>query len=133
MRNLAQKHNIEILDHDKNIGGRFSCFSITSLLPLHIAGIDAIEIKKFVDWNFKQNLLNNKYSNTSSITSLVNIFKEKKYVGHVFLVYLDKFKNLAQWYKQLWTESLGKDGKGLHLISAIGAIDQHSQLQMVRW
>ena len=34
------------------------------------------------------------------------------------------------WYRQLWGESLGKKGKGIHLLPAIGSIDQHSQLQM---
>ena len=34
------------------------------------------------------------------------------------------------WYRQLWGESLGKKGKGLHFLPAIGSVDQHSQLQM---
>ena len=38
--------------------------------------------------------------------------------------------NVGNWYKQLWNESLGKNGLGLYLISALGAVDQHSQLQM---
>ena len=55
---------------------------------------------------------------------------KKEITGHIFLVYSDRLMNLANWYKQLWNESLGKNGLGLHLISALGAVDQHSQLQM---
>ena len=32
LRNIASKYNIEVLDHDENLGGRFSCFSLTGLI-----------------------------------------------------------------------------------------------------
>lgn len=130
LRKIAEKHNIEVFDHDERIGGRFSCFSITGLLPLHLSGVNAIKLKYLVDVIFKQHLLNYNFNYNSSIISLASILKKKKYVSHVFLIYIDRFKNIGQWYKQLWTESLGKDGVGLHLVSALGAVDQHSQLQM---
>tara|TARA_B100001027_G_C16122022_1_gene265337 strand:- start:155 stop:682 length:528 start_codon:yes stop_codon:yes gene_type:complete len=56
--------------------------------------------------------------------------RKKKYKGHVVLAYSDSMKSIVQWYRQLWAESLGKKGKGLHFIQASGAVDQHSQLQM---
>ena len=40
---------------------------------------------------------------------------------------LDRFSN---WYKQLWAESLGKNGKGTTPFTALGPMDQHSQLQL---
>ena len=123
-------NNIEILDHDERIGGRFSCFSLTSLLPLYLSGVNSIRLKKLADESFKKNLVANNLSSNISISIMASIINEKKYVGHVFLVYIDSFVNIGQWYKQLWNESLGKNGIGLHLISASGAIDQHSQLQM---
>ena len=130
LRNIAEKYNIEVIDHDNNIGGRFSCFSITGLLPLQLAGVNSIKLKKIVDANFKKNLVNDNYNINNSIISLSGIIKKKKYVGHVFLVYIDSFKNIGLWYRQLWTESLGKEGMGLHFITAEGSTDQHSQLQM---
>lgn len=99
-------------------------------MPLHLSGVNAIKLKYLVDVIFKQHLLNYNFNYNSSIISLASILKKKKYVSHVFLIYIDRFKNIGQWYKQLWTESLGKDGVGLHLVSALGAVDQHSQLQM---
>mgnify|MGYP001165247606 CR=1 FL=1 len=130
LRKIAIKNNIDVLDHDESIGGRFSCFSLTSLLPLHLSGVNSIELKKLVDESFKRNLAVDNHSSNTSISIMAKIINEKKYVGHVFLVYIDSFINIGKWFKQLWTESLGKNGKGLHLISATGAIDQHSQLQM---
>ena len=130
LRKIAIKNNIEVLDHDESIGGRFSCFSLTSLLPLYLSGVNSIKLKKLADENFRKKLALNNFSSNASISILASILNEKNYVGHVFLVYIDSFINIGQWYKQLWTESLGKNGMGLHLISASGAIDQHSQLQM---
>ena len=130
LRNIANKYNIEVLNHDKMIGGRYSCFSITGLLPLYLAGINSIKLKKLADESFKKYLLNNKYKNNIFITALSNIIKKKNITGHVFIVYADRFVNIGNWYKQLWNESLGKNGIGIHLISALGAVDQHSQLQM---
>ena len=130
LRKIAIKNNIEVLYHDASIGGRFSCFSLTSLLPLYLSGVDSIKLKKLADRSFRNNLTGKNLSSNTSISIMASIINEKKYTGHVFLVYIDSFVNIGQWYKQLWTESLGKSGKGLHFISSSGAIDQHSQLQM---
>ncbi len=130
LRTIANKYNIDILDHDKSIGGRFSCFSLTGLLPMYLAGINSIKLKDLVDKSFKKNLLSKNNVNSIFITAVSQIIKKKKITGHIFLVYSDRLMNVGNWYKQLWNESLGKNGLGLHLISALGAVDQHSQLQM---
>ena len=130
LRNIAYKYSIDILDHDKTIGGRFSCFSLTGLLPIYLAGIDSIKLKKLVDKSFKKNLSSKNNVNSIFITAVSQIINKKEITGHIFLVYSDRLMNVGNWYKQLWNESLGKNGLGLHLISALGAVDQHSQLQM---
>ena len=48
----------------------------------------------------------------------------------VLMPYLDRLEIFGKWYRQLWAESLGKDGKGTTPIDALGTIDQHSQLQL---
>ena len=130
LRNIAKKYSIDILDHDETIGGRFSCFSLTGLLPMHLVGINSIKIKELVDKSFKKYLLSKNHVSSIFITTVSQIIKKKKITGHIFLVYSDSLVNVGNWYKQLWNESLGKNGLGLHLISALGAVDQHSQLQM---
>ena len=44
--------------------------------------------------------------------------------------YADRLAAFGLWFRQLWAESLGKDGKGSTPIRAVGAVDQHSQLQL---
>ena len=83
-----------------------------------------------MDKSFKENLLNKNNVNSIFITAVSQIIKKKEITGHIFLVYSDNLVNVGNWYKQLWNESLGKNGLGLYLISALGAVDQHSQLQM---
>jgi glucose-6-phosphate isomerase len=46
------------------------------------------------------------------------------------MVYQNALQPLSQWYRQMWAESLGKQGKGSTPITALGTVDQHSQLQL---
>ena len=48
----------------------------------------------------------------------------------VFMPYIDRLKNFSLWYRQLWAESIGKNGFGLTPVNALGTVDQHSQLQL---
>ena len=54
LRNIANKYSIDVLDHDETIGGRFSCFSLTGLLPMYLAGINSIKLKELVDKSLKK-------------------------------------------------------------------------------
>ncbi|MEJ0010891.1 MAG: hypothetical protein WDN72_10775 [Alphaproteobacteria bacterium] len=49
---------------------------------------------------------------------------------HVLMGYADRLRPAVLWFRQIWAESLGKDGKGSTPVNALGAIDQHSQLQL---
>ena len=51
---------------------------------------------------------------------------------HVMMPYTTPLRLLANWWVQLWAESLGKDGLGFTAIPSLGAIDQHSMLQLLR-
>ena len=46
--------------------------------------------------------------------------------------YADRLGTFRAWWRQLWAESLGKDGKGSTPVGALGPVDQHSQLQLFR-
>src|SRR5271154_3795813 len=46
--------------------------------------------------------------------------------------YADRLAVFGGWWRQLWAESLGKDGKGSTPVSVLGPVDQHSQLQLFR-
>jgi glucose-6-phosphate isomerase len=48
----------------------------------------------------------------------------------VMLPYADRLGKFAEWFVQLWAESLGKDGEGTTPVACLGPVDQHSQLQL---
>jgi len=50
--------------------------------------------------------------------------------AQVVMPYGDRLERFAMWHRQLWAESLGKNGKGTTPIAALGPVDQHSQLQL---
>jgi glucose-6-phosphate isomerase len=56
--------------------------------------------------------------------------RTNKIKNSVLMTYSDALFNFGKWYMQLWAESIGKDGKGITPIHAVGTTDQHSQLQL---
>jgi glucose-6-phosphate isomerase len=46
------------------------------------------------------------------------------------MAYTDRLERFTHWYVQLWAESLGKNGKGITPLAALGPVDQHSQVQL---
>lgn len=126
---IAKKIGAEIFHHPKNVGGRFSCFSVTGLLPALICDIDIDKV-----------LLGGKKMIESFVASEDNfvlqscLVQKKLYENglknNVLMPYIDSLKNFTDWYRQLWAESLGKNGFGLTPINSMGTVDQHSQLQL---
>jgi glucose-6-phosphate isomerase len=129
MKDFAKKNKILTFDHDPNIGGRFSIFSITSLLPLIIMGysLDKL-IKSFLSAKDKF-IKNHKILSQNILTSLKyeDINKIKDIVG---LSYNSRINSINEWYRQIFAESLGKNISAKNYISAYGSIDQHSQFQL---
>jgi glucose-6-phosphate isomerase len=63
---------------------------------------------------------------------LMGLEETKGIHSHVCMAYGDRFERFTAWARQLWAESLGKDGKGSLFVPAIGPVDQHSQVQLYR-
>ena len=132
LKKIQEEENYHFLEHDKNIGGRYSVFSAVGLIPAQISGIN---IKKFCDGGktvLNQILNAKKPEATAPIKSAlvkINLMK-KGYNQSVLMTYSDKLKNFSDWYIQLWSESIGKNKKGSTAISSRGTVDQHSQLQL---
>jgi glucose-6-phosphate isomerase len=60
----------------------------------------------------------------------VALAREHGVSATVFMAYADGLRETALWFRQLWAESLGKQGRGTTPIDAVGTVDQHSQLQL---
>ncbi len=124
---IAKKIGGEIAHHPNKIGGRYSCFSIVGLLPAMLADLDARKILKGAA-KILQDFLNEK--NVSNYCSIQLALYDQGFTNSVIMPYIDNLKNFTDWYRQLWAESLGKNGFGSTPINSMGTIDQHSQLQL---
>ena len=123
---LAKKLKAEMIEHKNYIGGRYSVFSETGMLPAELMGLNE---KKFKRFNY---LIKNKYFINSLIQNVASIisFVKKGKTNSVILNYDEKSENLFKWYQQLTAESLGKNGKGIFPIISSMPKDNHSLLQL---
>jgi len=125
---IAKELNIEIANHPRDIGGRFSCFTITGMLPALLAGLDCKKIRNGAK-KVVEDFLNNDKNITHSCQVQLSLYQQGLR-SNVIMPYIDSLKNFTDWYRQLWAESLGKNGFGSLPINSMGTIDQHSQLQL---
>lgn len=133
LRKYADENKITAFSIEENVGGRFSVLSAVGLLPACMLGVD---IKKLLEGasaslkNEKQFLM---------LAALYYHFYQSRKIN-VLMPYSSGMQKFAQWYCQLWGESLGKRFDvnnnevfaGSTPVAAIGAIDQHSQLQLYK-
>jgi glucose-6-phosphate isomerase len=130
IRNVAQKVGATILDHEP-IGGRFSTLSNVGLLPAATIGLSAQSFRKGAAETLKD-FFQTDYSNSQVARSAAANFAllQKGYHISVMMPYIDRLASFAKWYRLIYAESIGKDGKGMTPINGKGTIDQHSQLQL---
>jgi glucose-6-phosphate isomerase len=128
---IAEEINAKIYYHPSDIGGRFSYLTIVGLLPAALGGLNLTKIR-----NGAGNLLNNFLSSNVEDSDIGNICATQLYLfdqgfgSNVVMPYIDSLKDFTDWYRQLWAESLGKNGFGSTPINSMGTVDQHSQLQL---
>ena len=133
LKDLANKEGYETFVVPDDIGGRFSVISAVGLLPLCVAGID---IDKFVA-GFKKGIENytvDSFEENKAIqyAALRNMLNEDGKDLEVLVNYEPKLKYVSEWWKQLFAESEGKDGKGIFPVSVNNTTDLHSVGQMIQ-
>jgi glucose-6-phosphate isomerase len=140
LRALASRHTWMTLAVPPSVGGRFSVFSPVGLLPAMLAGIDVTALldgaTRVYDHALTEALANNTVAQFAYLHVAHHQLRGRAI--HVLMPYADALRQLASWYVQLWAESLGKrhnlDGQvveqGPTPLAAVGATDQHSQLQL---
>ena len=129
LNNFAKKNNIRTFEHDPEIGGRFSIFSITALLPILALGYSLRSLLNSFK-KAKEKMKKNHKKLASNIISSQNYERKKGLNIVIGLNYHDKLRALNEWYRQIFAESLGKNKKAINYTSAFGSIDQHSQFQL---
>ena len=133
LRALCESFSIPMLDHDPNIGGRFSALTNVGLLPALGRGLDVEALRKgagAVVAAMLQAKSAADFAPTIGASVAIGLAKERGVRANVMLPYSDRLSRFAAWYVQLWGESLGKNGQGTTPVAALGPVDQHSQLQL---
>lgn len=133
LRELLGSFGIPMLEHPTGIGGRFSCLSNVGLLPAMARGLDANAVRagaKSVVTALLAAKTPADFAPALGAAVAIGLAKERGIRVNVFMPYSDRLGKLAEWYVQLWAESLGKHGQGTSPIGARGPLDQHSQLQL---
>ncbi len=133
LKALASQHGLRCLDHDPRIGGRFSVLSLVGLLPAMIAGLDVAALRRGAQATLRATLEASRVENSAPAIGAaiaVALLHEQRVAQNVLLTYTDRLAYFGLWYRQLWAESLGKDGTGMTPIRATGTADHHSQLQL---
>ncbi|MDE0381042.1 MAG: glucose-6-phosphate isomerase [Rhodospirillales bacterium] len=132
-RRLAARFGLPVLDHDPKLGGRYSALSLVGLLPAMFAGVDGAAARSGAQAVLADALEAPvpEYSTPAVGAALaVAAMQAWPAATMVLMPYGPNLHSLGLWYRQLWAESLGKDGLGSTPILAPGPVDQHSQLQL---
>lgn len=129
---LAERWRLPRLDHNLGVGGRFSVLSIVGLLPAMLVGLDAAAFREGALEVVERALGKDgtALDSPAAGAALAILSQERGSSQSVLMPYVDRLADFGLWYRQLWAESLGKDGKGTTPIRALGPVDQHSQLQL---
>ncbi len=131
---LAREKNIQTLYISPSVGGRYSAFTPVGLFAMALAGLNC---QSFMIGAKKIREYCEKHYSTSDKNMFVNLagslqMLEITHPVHVMMPYSTPIRLVANWWVQLWAESLGKNGKGFTAVPSLGAVDQHSMLQLLR-
>ncbi|MDZ7673260.1 MAG: glucose-6-phosphate isomerase [Halanaerobiales bacterium] len=139
LREIAKKENFKMFYIPDNVGGRFSVLTPVGLVFAAFAGIDIDELLAGAAYMKDICSRSDVWENPAYLNGVLQYLAYKKgKVMSVMMPYSNALKDMADWYRQLWAESLGKeenrDGEVVNVgptpIKALGATDQHSQAQL---
>ncbi len=139
MRAIVDRQEYRSLNVPDGVGGRFSVLSAVGLFSAAMCGID---VDALLDgaaaMDAAVSLPDPQENPAARIAAIHYLYLERGKPLHVMMPYSQQLRDMADWYRQLWAESLGKirpaDGAnvGPTPIKALGATDQHSQVQLYR-
>ena len=127
LKSFVNKNNIKIVEHNPDIGGRFSILSETGMLPFTDLNLNVEDgSEKFIS------LLNqdSDLSPTKNAAIILTCLEEMKLSIYCNLIYNYRLKHFSYWFHQLHGESLGKTNKALTPTTSICPKDHHSMMQL---
>jgi glucose-6-phosphate isomerase len=138
LRTIARADGIAALEIPSNVGGRFSVLTPVGILPAALIGIDTGELLAGAADMRTRCASKELGANIAGTWAALQFLADTKHGRHVqvLMPYSDALRDMADWFVQLWAESLGKHrvagdaGVGPTPLAALGATDQHSQVQL---
>ena len=132
LRRLADRHDLPTLPQPEGVPGRFSAFSTVGLAAAAVRGHDLDELVAGAA-SQRETLSPSLFSCPAYAYGAVAYALDARGASvNAMMPYAESLETYAEWFAQLWAESLGKDGLGQTPARALGATDQHSQLQLYR-
>lgn len=131
LKELADAGGYETFTVPDDIGGRYSVLSSVGLLPIAAAGIDIDALMRGAA-AARDDLTKSGDNPAIQYAALRNFLYEKGYLVEVLACFEPSFASMNEWWKQLFGESEGKDGKGILPDSLIFTTDLHSLGQYVQ-
>ena len=133
-RTTADKEGYKSFIIPDNVGGRFSVLTPVGLLPIAVAGLDIAQLVKGAQDMEKECGLDVPFQqNPAAVYAAVRnaVYQGGKKI-EILANYQPKLHNLGEWWKQLYGESEGKDGKGIFPASVDLTTDLHSMGQWIQ-
>ena len=130
LSDFAKKNNLQVIHHNKKIGGRFSVFSETAMI---LFDFDSDTISNSAQSIVLKLTGNNLEDDTNPVVNAAVILTLQERYGinyNINLLYDYTLKNYSYWFHQLFAESLGKNEKALTPMTSICPKDHHSLMQL---
>ena len=140
LRTISEREGLPSFEVPDGVGGRFTVLTSVGLLSAAFSGIDIQELldgAAAMDHRMQEC---DPMENPAYVNACLHYLFDVEQGKHlsVMMPYVHALKDIADWFRQIWAESLGKkhalDGTIVHVgptpIKALGATDQHSQIQL---
>jgi glucose-6-phosphate isomerase len=140
LKRLADKEGYQTFVIPEGVGGRFSVLTPVGLLSAAVSGINIRELLAGASFMERRCRKAKIWENPAYLNAALHFVLDTKRGKHisVMMPYVHALRGFADWYRQLWAESLGKrnslDGREVYAgqtpVDALGTTDQHSQIQL---
>ena len=133
LKELSDREGFETFVVPDDVGGRYSVLTAVGLLPIAVAGVDIDAIMQGAQEAQKELAVEDIEKNDCyKYAALRNILYRKGKAIEMLVSYDPSFTMMAEWFKQLFGESEGKDHKGIFPASVVFSTDLHSMGQFIQ-
>ena len=132
LKTLADREGYETFVVPDDVGGRFSVLTAVGLLPLAVANVDLDQLMKGAAAARERYAEDHRDNDCYRYAAVRNALLQRGKIIEMLVAYEPRLQNIGEWWKQLFGESEGKDGKGIFPTSAMFTTDLHSLGQYIQ-